>query len=53
MSGFSRLAEKAFRSLTGKGESQMLNAIEKNMSSVVGGELKCNLRLTTQSELRI
>mmetsp|Transcript_4196 Transcript_4196/g.4616 ORF Transcript_4196/g.4616 Transcript_4196/m.4616 type:complete len:309 (-) Transcript_4196:393-1319(-) len=37
--GFSRLAEEGIRSLTGKGENEKLNAVEKIASSVVGGGL--------------
>ncbi|RLV85954.1 Citrate/oxoglutarate carrier protein [Meyerozyma sp. JA9] len=37
--GFSRLAEEAIRSLTGKGESEKMSAVEKIGASVIGGGL--------------
>lgn len=37
--GFSRLAEEGIKNLTGKGENDKLNAVEKIASSVVGGGL--------------
>lgn len=37
--GFSRLAEEGIKNLTGKGENEKLNAVEKIASSVVGGGL--------------
>lgn len=37
--GLSRLAEEAIRSLTGKGESEKMSAVEKIGASVIGGGL--------------
>lgn len=37
--GFSRLAEQGIKNITGKGENDKLNAVEKIASSVVGGGL--------------